>query len=207
MMPGRLACVLLLTLFVAACGPHVVTSDVTRFHALPPDLPGRTFTILPDQSQLGSLEFQTYADQVAARLEQLGLRPVADANKADLVVSMAYGIGPPRTIVTHTPSPVYGSFGWWGGPRRHWGWGWGVPFGPVYDTHVITKYTRWLDIDINGGEGLRQGRPARLFEGRAISDGGNAALPQVMPYLIAAMFDNFPGNSGQTVRVAVPVPE
>lgn len=203
---------LALVLLVAACGPQLVTSQVTRFHNLPPGFAGQTFTILPEPDQVGSLEFQSYADQVAARLTALGLRPVRDTASPDLVVKLDYGVGGGRTAVYTRPSAT-GHFGYgYGWPSRRWGYGLGVgfpfdPWGPSYETYAVTKYDRWLALDILDGPSFRQGRPIRAFEGRAVSEGGSRALPQVMPYLVAALFENFPGASGQTVRVAVPVPE
>lgn len=204
-----------LVLLVAACGPQMVTSQVTRFHHLPPGFAGQSFTILPDSDQVGSLEFQSYADQVAARLAAHGLRPVPDTANPDLVVKLDYGVGSGRTAVYSRPSTYgsfglgYGSFGW---PHRRWGTGigFGFPFGdpwgpPYYDTYSVTKYDRWLAVDILEGPSYRQGRPVSVFEGRAVSEGSSRALPEVVPYLSRALFENFPGMSGQTVRVAVPV--
>jgi hypothetical protein len=204
-----------LVLLVSACGPRVVTSQVTRFHQLPPGFAGQTFTILPESDQVGSLEFQSYADQVAAQLAAHGLQPVASGG--DLVVKLDYGIGSGRTAIYTRPS-TYGSFGvgcgGFGWPHRRWGTGLGLgmgfplgdPWGPgYYDTYAVTKYDRWLAVDILEGPSFRQGRPISVFEGRAVSEGSSRALPQVMPYLARALFDNFPGMSGQTVRVAVPV--
>ncbi len=213
MRPARALLALLVVSLLAACGPRMVTSQVTRFHALPPGFAGESFTILPEQGQVGSLEFQSYADLVAAQLQARGLTPVPASEKADYVVYLDYGIGPPRTIVGTRPSPFYGSFGYGFGSRRHrdrWGYGLGVgfPFGPFgpYETYAVTRYDRWLEVEMLDAGALRAGKPVHVFEGRAISEGSSASLPQVMPYLAAALFENFPGMSGQTVRVAVPVP-
>ncbi len=210
MTSARAILALALVLLVAACGPRMVTSQVTRFHQLPPGFAGQSFTIVPERDQIGSLEFQAYADQVAAQLAAHGLRPVPDTAHSDLEVKLDYGVGPGRTAIYTSPGP-YGSFGLGYGRfgHRHWGTGVGLGFplyGPAYyDTYTVTKYDRWLAVDILEGPQFRKGRPVSVFEGRAVSEGSSRDLPQVVPYLARALFDNFPGMSGQTVRVAVPV--
>ncbi len=196
---------LLLTLALSACGPQPITSQVVRFHQLPP-IAGRTFSIQPWSGQVGNLEFESYADQVAARLQRLGMVP--DTRNPDYLVHLDYGVGPPQTSVRAVPWPDYGwgglGYGGWG-HRRHWGLGLGYTFGPRYDVYTITRYDRWLHMEILDGAAARRGRTVQVFEGRAISVGSSRALPDVMPYLVTALFEGFPGVSGQSIRVAVPV--
>jgi len=45
-----------------------------------------------------------------------------------------------------------------------------------------------------------------VFEGRAISTGLNGAIEPVMPYMLDAVFQDFPGRSGGTRTVSVKVP-
>lgn len=200
----RLALFFVLLLSLTACGPQLVSSDVTRFHSqMPP--PGQSFTILPDADQRGSLEFQSYAEQVANALTAQGYRAIApDGPIADMVVFLRYGVEPGRTEVR--TSPVYGSAGYGWGPHSYgYGMGLGMPLGPDYETTTITKFARYLAIDIYDGPGFRAGGRQKLFEGRAISEGTSRDLVSVMPYLVRALFNNFPGPSGETIRVKVPV--
>ncbi len=201
----RQALVLLLVAAgLAACGPRVISSDVTRFHN--PDLlspANQTFTITPREQQVGSLEFQRYAEIVARRLSARGLQPVAPgAGPADLVVRLDYGLEGPRTEIQSRP--VTGSVGFsrWHDP---WAFGFGMPLYSEIDTRQV--YTRWLRVEMLDGDALRAGRRDVLFEGRAVSTGTASGLPAMMPYLAAALFESFPGTSGQTVRVQVPVDE
>ncbi|MGE5504216.1 MAG: DUF4136 domain-containing protein [Actinomycetota bacterium] len=199
-----LAAAVLLTALLAGCGPQLVQTDVTRFHAVPAGQP-RSFTILPDQAQRGSLEFENYAQQVAAQLQTRGWRAVAatPGAEAETVVFIHWGTGPGRTEAWSSPSSVYGGMGW--GPRSHW-MGGGVydPF-PYYETRAITYVPKWLTVDILDGPAWRAGTPRKVFEGRAVTDSGGEAVAPVVPYLIKALFVNFPGADGTTARVAVPV--
>ncbi|MBF0374436.1 MAG: DUF4136 domain-containing protein [Alphaproteobacteria bacterium] len=199
------AALALMVLSLAACGPRLVTSDVTRFHALPPAPPARTFTILPSKAQTGSLEFQAYANQIAAALSERGWRPVpAEGGRiGDAVVFLDYGVDEGRTRIWSEPTFTTGLG--WGHGHSPWGWGYGAHI-PIDRVRSDTSFLRWLEVEMAEGPAWRAGRVSKLFEGRAVSEGGARALPEVMPYLVTALFDRFPGPSGQTVRVSVPVP-
>jgi len=45
-----------------------------------------------------------------------------------------------------------------------------------------------------------------VFEGRVESVGRDKRLPEVMPYLVEALFTDFPGESGVTREIKVEVP-
>jgi len=192
----RRCAVVLLLLLLSACGPAMVQADVTRFTTLPPG-GGGGVTILPDQGQKGSLEFQQYADLVAAELAQLGWRPVPASADADAVVFLHWGVGSPTTQVWQSPS-AWG--GWGGGP---WYGGVYQTF-PYYDTYSRTLWPKWLAVEIFDGPRWRAGERLSRFEGRAVAEGSHPAIAPAMPYLVKAMFTGFPGTSGQTVRVSVP---
>lgn len=193
--------ILVLALLLAACATPVVHSDVTRFHALGMNPSPGSFTIVPDSTQVGSLEFQDYATMVAGALESRGWRPVPPGGgRADALVSLHWGVGAPTTTSWQTPSTVYGGMGW--GPRATWyGGGLYDPF-PYWETRTETTFPRWLAVDMT--DPASAGRKV-LFEGRAIAEGRSREIAPVMPYLVRALFTGFPGSSGTTVRVDVPV--
>lgn len=191
--------IVLLALLVAACTTPVVRSDVTRFHTLGPTPAAAAFTIVPDAAQVGSLEFQDYASQLADQLSARGWRPVPPGQGgADLRVSLHWGIGPATVTTWQSPSTVYG--GW--GPRSPWyGGGFYDPF-PYWETRTATSYPRWLAVEMSSA--ADSGRHV-LFEGRAVADGSRPEIAPAMPYLIRALMTGFPGVSGTTVRVTIPV--
>jgi hypothetical protein len=201
----------LITLFslLAACGPTLVRTDVPRFNELPPSPTPRTFTILPEPGQAGSLEFQRNADLVAAALTAQGWRAIPpSSSEAETVVTLRWGIGQPNTIVTQEPPPTFGtSFGH--GRRGHWaGAGIGIPLGPsAWETRVVNYYPKWLEVRIADAAARRRGEQRLLFEGRSVSEGSAREIAPVMPYLVQGLFTGFPGANGTTVRVDVPVPE
>ncbi|MBY0431761.1 MAG: DUF4136 domain-containing protein [Rhodospirillales bacterium] len=208
-MAGRIASLLLL-LLLAACGPRMVTANVTRFHSLPEAPPGQSFTILPEEAQRGSIEFGTYAELVANALAAQGYRPIAarPGNPAsDLVVLLRYGMEEGRTAVWSEPMYSGGLGYGWGPGRHHYGAGIGFPLGsPDIATYSVTNYPKWLEVDVLDGPDHRRGQRRKVFEGRAFNDDSSRDLPGTMPYLVKALFDGFPGESGRTVRVRMPVP-
>jgi hypothetical protein len=86
-------------------------------------------------------------------------------------------------------------------PQRAWGYGWHDPFfGNHFDSGVesYTIYTSGVAMKIdNAGTG------ERLFEGEAEAVSTSNRLQYLVPNLIEAMFTDFPGNSGETMRISI----
>jgi hypothetical protein len=217
--------VLVALTLVSACSTTTqIASDVARFHRLPAPA-GETFRIMPaDASKKGSLEFDTYATQVTSQLVQAGFRP-ADANSvATYEVRLDYMISGGKEKIASRPgfgpsfgpSLYYSGYGGFGGHRAYARQGYRGHYSyydPFYDpffyggggfsepeVYSYTVYTRKLNLDI-----VKAAGGDKLFEGRVESTGSDNRLPEVMPYLVQAMFTNFPGNSGVTQRIKIPV--
>ncbi|MGH6782582.1 MAG: DUF4136 domain-containing protein [Sphingomonadaceae bacterium] len=188
-------------------------ADVSRFQAMPVPQ-GQSFTVVPQNAALdGSLEFAQYAELVRDNLAQLGYKPIASGGDAALIVKLDYGVDKGREKVRSSPFS-YGS-GWhrdpfYWGPYRRWGRfgyisGFHDPFmfgGYGYnDIESYTVYTSDLNMVI---ESRADGR--RVFEGKAQAMSSSNKLTYIVPNLIEAMFTNFPGNSGETVKITVPPP-
>lgn len=196
-------------------------ADVARFQMMPPPS-GQTFAIQASDPRLqGGIEFQTYAQQVAARLSALGYQP-AEPGRASLVVTMDYGVdnGHEQIVTTPGVGPAWGwgPYGAWGVGYRHgpWGfrgarygrgfyYGWNDPF--WYDPFgypEVSSYTYFishLDMKIR-----RANDGQTLFEGRARARSTDQSLPHLVPNLVDAMFTGFPGRSGEEVRITIPPP-
>ena len=196
------ALVLPLLFGLAGCGPTLVRADVTRFTTLPPGGSGESFAMAPDAEQKGSLEFQHYAGLVAGQLIQRGWRPAPGGANADMVVILHWGGGSPGTVVSEVPA----DWGAWGGPGPWYGGGIPGPY-PDWDVATETVWPKWLTVEIDDGTAWRAKDRRPVFESRATTSTHSQAIAPVMPYLIQAVFTNFPGGNGQTVRVNVPVTE
>ena len=193
-------------------------ANVSRFQAMPA-AQGQTYAIRSDNPRLnGSLEFETYANQVAQRLNGFGYTRAADDRSANLVVTLDYGVDHGREKVRSVPGSGFGRWGYAGYGYGGWG-GWGYPhygfgrrafmygfydpflFDDYNDVESYTVYASQLDMKI-----ARRGSGERVFEGTAKAMSMDDDLTTLVPNLIEAMFTGFPGNSGETVKITVAPP-
>lgn len=196
---------------VSAC-TQPFEAKVARFQAMPvPE--GQTFAIeATDPRNRGGLEFAQYASVVSERLAAYGYRP-AEGGKPELIVKFDYGVdkGQPKVVSRQTLRP--GGFGPWGGGPwgygpygRRWGYGSAFYYGwdsfgydPWYqEIDTYTVYTSHADLIIE-----RAADGKRVFEGKAKARSTNDALPTLVPKLVEALFTNFPGQSGEEVKITI----
>jgi hypothetical protein len=206
---ARVAVAALLMLALAACTQNF-KADVSRFQSQLPAPAGQTFAVVADDPMMaGGIEFSHYAGLVQAKLTAQGYTPVAEPEKAQLVVRFDYGVDSGRERVRSTgfhdpfwgPWYGYGGYGgYWGRgyyPYGGWGYGWYDPwFDTGYDSYTV--YTSGIMLKID-----RRADGVRLFEGRAEAVSTSNHLQYLVPNLVEAMFTGFPGNSGETVRITV----
>lgn len=204
---ARIAVAGLLMLALAACATPF-NANVSRFSTQLPAPAGQSFAVVADDPALsGGLEFAQYAAIVGQRLSALGYSQAASPEQATLIVRFDYGVDKGRERIRSSPraydpfwGPWYGPrrFGYWG-PYRHgaWGYGW---YDPWFDNGVesYTVYTSGIEMKID-----RKADGVRLFEGKAEAVSTSNRLQHLVPNLVEAMFTNFPGNSGETVRISV----
>jgi hypothetical protein len=210
-------------LLLSACATSF-KADVSRFQMMPPP-EGQSFTVQASDPRLqGGIEFQSYAQLVAAHLTALGYHE-AEGGRATFVVSMDYGVDNGHEQVVTTPGigpswgwGPYGNFGvgYRGGLRGrgfggrglygrgyYYGWNdpfWYDPFG-YPEVHSYTYYVSHLNVKIR-----RTADGQALFEGRARARSTDQALPHLVPNLVEAMFTGFPGRSGEDVMITIPPP-
>lgn len=204
----RMAAVGLLLLGLAACASPF-RADVSRFQSQLPAPSGQTFAVVADDPRMaGGLEFSQYARFVEAKLTQQGYTAVADPKQATLVARFDFGVDNGRERIRSTGAgrdpfwgPWYGAgrFGYGRGFGSPWGYGWYDPwFGGGNTVDSYTVYTSGVELKID-----RRADGARLFEGKAEAVSTSNRLQYLVPNLVEALFTNFPGNSGETVRISV----
>ena len=184
--------VLAMVMLLGACAGQV-TSEVTRFHK-DSQPRGETIAVVAgDASKQNSLEFAAYARIVAAKLIQIGYRVVPANARPLLLAKMDYSVGPAETKIKSWPrSYVHYRFSY--------GYYYPYYYGPYWDEPYVYSYTvypRSLDLTIVRPNG------ESLFEGHVKSIGREQNINEVIPYLIEAMFHNFPGESGVTKVVTI----
>lgn len=223
---AKLAAAPLLIAGLSACATGF-NADVSRFQSKLPAPQGQTFAVVAEDPALaGGLEFSQYADFVEAEMGSLGYTQVDDPEAADLLVRFDYGVDNGRTRVRSTGfsrygygyrDPFYDSWYGYRGPRtvlrrvrtrdgrvaviptRSWGYGFYDPwFRRGNDVWADTVYTSGIEMKID-----RAATGERLFEGKAQAMSTSNRLQYLVPNLVEAMFTDFPGNSGETVRISV----
>ena len=194
---------------LAGCAPSF-EARVARFSVLPPT-ETKSFVIEarnPDYA--GGLEFATYANMVRKEMLTNGFIEAATPAQANVVVLLDYGIGAPQQQIQTRPGTGFnggwaggGGWGRYGGPGwGGWGWnpywgggGWGGAWSQP-EVYSVTRFPATMAMKM-----VRTADKASLFEGRAETISSSNNLTVLMPSLVRAMFTQFPGNSGQTVRV------
>ncbi|MCP9221657.1 DUF4136 domain-containing protein [Erythrobacter sp. LQ02-29] len=206
---GRLfkaASVPLLLASLAACASPF-SADVSRFRTQLPAPQGQTFAVVAEDPALqGGLEFSQYANYVADEMQRLGYTRAASPETANLIVQFDYGVdnGRERVRSTGLNDPFYDP--WYGySPyyRRRFYGGWGYGFydpwlAPGPDIRSYTVYNSDIELKIDN-----RATGQRLFEGRAEAVSTSKRLQYLVPNLVEAMFTDFPGDSGETVRITV----
>jgi len=203
----RAALPVALALGLSACATNSFKADVSRFAVPLPAPAGQTFAVVAEDPKLaGGLEFATYANAVATELTGLGYTRAASPESADMLVRFDYKVDGGRERVRTSPGVggfgAFGPWGQWGGWGGRgfgaWGFGFNDPFLGGPDVRSYTVYTSGVDVKID-----RRADGQRLFEGKAEAVSRSNRLPRLVPNLVDALFTDFPGNSGETVRITI----
>ncbi len=202
----QLMMALVATVGLAACAsPKYVVSDVTRHHSLPRAPSGETFAVVATEGdQDESLAFEAYSGIIEQQLSGLGLRPFSgQTSTPDLVVTLDWSIEGPSPDIKSRSSGFGYSLGF-GNRYNRFGYGFGYP----NDSRTTTRqmFVRRVELALYDGATYNTENPKRVFEGTAVSTGSNGQIDPVMPYIIQAIFDQFPGASGATRTVRIEVP-
>jgi len=199
---------------LSACATGLPT-EVSRFQAMPAPQ-GQSFAVVPADGAKGGLEFSQYAGLVGRHLTALGYSEARSPDDASLLVELGYGVDEGRQRIVSRPDPFgpgygfgyrrpyhYSRYGYFSRYRSPFYYGWDDPwygggYGGYDRVESYTIYESELEMNIRSRDGKA------LFEGRAEARSGDDDLTEIVPNLIEAMFTDFPGRSGETVRITVP---
>lgn len=185
---------------LAGCA-STLSNQVTTFHSGFGDYAGKRFEIRPDDGQRDSLEFDAFASSLRAALARVGMVPAPRGEPAELAVTMRYSVTPSQARASGGGGTIgIGSGGGFSMGGLGVGVGISVPIGGSGRAAVV-GYRREVQVQIDrlGPQG------SRVFEGRVVSEGPDASLAPVLPAMLQALFEDFPGASGTTRVVEVPV--
>ncbi len=204
----RLACTAVATAalaFMAGCATPIM-AKVTSFNQWPSDTAGATFSFIRPVDALNDLEQQAYEGKVQVELEKLGLKPAAAGKLGRIQVDVVTGNG---TREKKFREAIYRDNYIYQPPYRDavgnvYGGFW-VPdqFGSRYvGDRTVTRTVQYSNLRLRllDAQGNAPGKPRAVFESRAVYEGSNEDLATLVPFLVRAVFDDFPGQNAK-VRV------
>ena len=213
-------------LFVAVIvvgGCTKIETNRTVFHSLPESVQGKTIAIVgyPEERN-HSLEFRSYKTLIEQKFRTYGFSVRENVDDAEYVALISYGIDAGTTTTQTGSVPVYGQTG--GGSTYHsgsvntygsGGYSYGSYSGTSYTmptygivgsqsySYNITTYNRNLAMDIVITKTLNDKFPEKIYEARLTSRGSCGILSQVMDEFIEALFEDFPGKSGEAKKIVI----
>jgi len=185
----------LLAALLAGCSS--VNADVTVFRTADVLQPN-TFNIIPRGELADSLEAQTYADMVAAKLSERGW---TRAPNGDVTVAFGFAIDDGTTTVTSRPvigqtgggsSTTFGTVSGGGGFATYSGTTYSSPtYGVVGSRQVVeTNYERVFVMNMYQTVGGK-----KIYESTVRSTGSSGSFSAVAQCLVDALFQDFPGEA------------
>lgn len=183
----------------------IIKSKVVTFHNLP--CGGEklgSISIVPAEGIANGLEFNNYANKIEGCLTANGFSKAETPSSADFIGIFYYSIDGGKTMLSSRP--IYGPVA----PGYNYTTGTAYPTGNPYSASVSsstisvpvmgvtavatdssTVYTRYASLIIKNRE-----TDVTVWEGRVASCGSNGEISAVLPVMISALFQNFPGLSG-----------
>lgn len=203
---------ILCALLMSGCA--MVKSNIAVFHELPIRAEPIKYAALPLKEQEGSLEYKAYAQQVKDELNKKGFSEVP-VNEAEVVLFFEYGIDSGKEVVSSYPiigrtgtssSYTSGTLNTYGNYATYSGTTYNTPTYGVVGTGARsdTVFSRYLRVDLLDRATLSEGKIKKVYEAQVTSVGSKGQVAAVMPTMIKALFEDFPGKSGSTRRTILP---
>lgn len=211
-----------LTLMAAGCG--TASSYQVKIDAIskPVPPPSQSYALKSKDPRLGeeNLRYKEAADYVRTALSGKGFYEAPDAERADMIVELEYGMEAPRTKLEHVSSPVYAAVG--GAVRYDT-----IPVTDsrgnvsyrniaVYDSprseligydevpRQVTIYEKFLKITARENKPAAEGRPpAELWSVHASAEDESNDVRKYLPIMAAATVDYIGRDSANQQRVKV----
>lgn len=208
---------LLVPLFLVGCmGMRAmrVQSQVTAFHTFN-QLTGITkYAFVPLKEQQNSLEWGTYKNQISTELSKYNFIE-SSVKEASILVIFDYAVGGAIGKIGSMPifgqtgissSSTTGTFTTLGNTGTYQQ---STSFNPTYgvvgsQTFSYTNYPRLLLLYMVDKNSARQKNGVK-YEAKVYSEGSSGEIVAVMPAMIKALFKEFPGKSGTSRFVTLPI--
>lgn len=193
----------LLVVFLTACGTNTFTVQQEIFQQLDGTALSGSYAIRDDRGQ--SLERRTYANLLQQQIHKTGLYQASSADNANYLVDFDYTQeARQRLVQDYHYDPIY---------VPYWSYFPG-PNGRVYSTLMYQttfhqyETTRQVNYNYYTLRVLISQRKdgQNLFQS-TVTASSQAPMVEVMPYLMAAVFDGYPGQNAQIREVVFDLDE
>lgn len=179
-------------LALAGCATGSSDIEVTRFHLGVPIPKDRIAVVAAPGTDAQSLEFRTYADAVARELAAAGFAPgTPNAYRGVLKVEQTSYEGPPKS------SGLSIGLGGFTGGNVGVGGSVAVPVGGNRPNTMRATRLSLAIVRESDNSQIWEGRAEQALSANSPAAGGGAPVPA----LARALLKDFPGTSGQTVKV------
>ena len=195
----RAIVVLIASLCAASCAASV-RSNVAVTHSIPASS-AKSVAIVPYTENLAMApDYQSNTQKLAAQLRSKGYNvvPAQGGQAPDYLAFFMYRIdgGTPVNQLEGRPAPNTGSI---------------ITYGlrSTFSTSTRRIYSRSVTLEILDRARFQPNQPAtyvsaRVYSGSVTSDGPCSTMEPVIDPMLAALFADFPGQSGRSQRVDVP---
>lgn len=191
----RLFPLLILCVLLAGCASSVRTR-LNTFMAPDAEFGRGTIAIQAAGEGSGdSLEFGFYRERLAEHLQNQGYT-LAGAEEAEYIARLGYDV---ERVDSEVRSPNVMFTTGFGSYYRRGGVGFVFGDAPRYEE----EYLRRLKLIITRTPDEIGGEPRRVYEATALSEGTCPIMSVVFDEMLAAVFQNFPGENGAVKTVTV----
>lgn len=184
-----------------------LSARVTTYQQWPVGAQGEYYRIASSAEQSGNLQFGAFSDMLRAAIGPTGLREAVQGAEPRFDVHIEYG-NPVKQAWVQRYNDPYWNDGWmghaFGGYYGGWGrWGGGgIFYTPSVVNVPVDVYRNTLTVTMND----RRENGKEVYRATAVHTSQRDNLDAVMPYLMQAIFDDFPGNNGQVREVRYELP-
>jgi hypothetical protein len=194
-----------LLLCATGCG-QAIHSQVSSFQQLPRQEHEYSYAIVPLKEQRKDFDFMLYEERVRAHLNARGFVP-EQFEKAEYIVALAYESD--RGEDTFASYPIIGqggssSFRLSGTTQAYTNRLYSTSLERPSASEVApagAEQTAVLRLDIVRRASIQHGRMEKVYEGEVLSSDARGQFAAVVPAMIEALFQDFPGNDGDVRQV------
>jgi hypothetical protein len=196
---------------VASGCAQTVHSQVSSYSQLTRQRSSLSYAIIPLGDQRKDQAFKSYEERVRAHLKAYGFVP-EEFDRAEYIVAMAY-VADDRgdaissyPIIGQTGSSSSRMSGTMQAYSNTTSYSTTTAHTPAYDvvaadTVDSDELTSVLRLDIVRRASIGRGHIEKVYEGEVLSSADGRALPLILPAMIDALFQDFPGTDGEVRHV------